>query len=186
MAQSFKKINLWIVHLGIESGNQKTLDGVGKKVSLEQITEACRILKHENIKVFGFVMLFHAWEKEGELRWESADDVGRTLDFCHKLFKKKLMDYMSWQVATPMTGSRLWELAKKHNLLPSHEIRSIFIRNLMLPGVSDKDVRRALRKGFFMKNFYMVRNGNVNFRHVRAAAANLKVMLGLGPPSGAY
>jgi radical SAM superfamily enzyme YgiQ (UPF0313 family) len=186
IAEAFKKINLWVVHLGIESGNQKTLDGVGKKIRLEQITDACRILKHEGIKVFGFVMLFHAWEESGQLKWESAEDVNQTINYCRKLFKEKLLDYMSWQVATPMKGSRLWTLATKHNLLPSHEIRSVFLRNLELPGVNDQDVNRALRKGLLLKNYYMLRNRNINFRHLKAVGANLKVMLGLGPPSGAY
>ncbi|MCJ7610943.1 MAG: B12-binding domain-containing radical SAM protein [Candidatus Aminicenantes bacterium] len=186
LAQAFRRAGLWIAHLGIESGNQKTLDGVGKKVTLEQIVDCCRILKGAGIKVFGFVMLFHAWEEAGHLRWESPEDVDRTLVFCRRLLKDKLMDYLSWQTATPMPGSRLWDIAVRHGLLPHRAIRGIFERNLRLPGVTDKDVQRALRRGLWLKGLAALRNGGFPIRHVHAVLANAKVMLGLGPPRGAY
>lgn len=186
LARAFRSINLWLVHLGIESGNQRTLDGVGKNVRLEQITSACRLLKAQGVKVFGFVMLYHAWEEGGRLCWEDARDVDRTLAFCRRLFRAGLMDYMSWQVATPMPGSRLWDIALRHRLLTRHDIRSMFSRNLNLPGVSDRDVRRSLRKGLWLKGLSLARAGQIHPRHLTAVWANLKVLLGLGPPRGAY
>jgi len=186
LARAFRRINLWVGHVGLESGNQRTLDGVGKRVRLEEIVETCRILKSEGVKVFGFVMLFHAWEEDGRLCYETPGDVEKTLDFCRQLYKKKLLDYISWQVATPMPGSGLWETAVRFNLLPAHEIKGVLEANLVLPGVRGSDIRRAVRQGLWLKNYYLVRNGNISFRHPRAVWANLKLMLGLGPPRGAY
>jgi hypothetical protein len=186
LARAFRRINLWVGHVGLESGNQRTLDGVGKRVRLEEIVETCRILKSEGVKVFGFVMLFHAWEEDGRLCYETPEDVEKTLEFCRQLYKKKLLDYISWQVATPMPGSRLWETAVRHDLLPAHEIKGVLEANLVLPGVRESDIRRAVRQGLWLKNYYLVRNGNISFRHPRAVWANLKLMLGLGPPRGAY
>ena len=186
LARAFRRAGLWIARVGIESGNQKTLDGVGKKVRLEQVVDCCRILKAEGVKVFGFIMLFHAWEEGDELRWESPEDVDRTVGFCRRLIKDKLMDYMSWQIATPMPGSRLWDIAVRHDLLPRHEIQGVLALNLRLPGVTDKDVRRALRKGLWLKGRAALRGGRVPVRHVHAVLANAKVLLGLGPPRGAY
>ncbi|MFC2171787.1 B12-binding domain-containing radical SAM protein [Acidobacteriota bacterium] len=186
LAGAFKRINLWLIHLGIESGNQRSLDGVGKGITLEQIERSCRILRDAGVKVFGFVMLYHAWEENGKLCWESTEDVIKTLDFCRQLLKRKLLDYISWQVATPMPGSKLWDLALKHGLLPGHEVMGVFTPNLKLPGVEDRKVKQMIRKGLWLKNAYMVRNGNINLRHLTAVWANLKVMLGLGPPPGAY
>lgn len=186
LARAFRRINLWVVHLGIETGNQATLDGVGKKVRLDEIVDACRILKAEGVKVFAFVMLYHAWEDDGALRWETTADVDRTLAFCRKLLKRRLVDYMSWQVATAMPGARLWDLALKHDLLPERETRGFFEQSLRLPGLRGRDVRKSLRKGLWLKSYYTLRNGNVNLRHLPAAWANLRVMLGLGPPRGAH
>jgi anaerobic magnesium-protoporphyrin IX monomethyl ester cyclase len=39
LAKAFKKANIWCAHIGIESGNQRVLDGVGKKVNLEEIVQ---------------------------------------------------------------------------------------------------------------------------------------------------
>jgi len=182
LARAFKKINLWIAHLGIESGNQRTLDGVGKKTRLEDIVESCRILKNEGLMIFGFVMLFHAWEENGRLCWETAEDVDRTLDFCRFLFRERLLDYMSCQVTTPMPGSRLWATALRHGLLPRHEIKGTFKRNMILPGVGSGDVQRAIRRGFWLKNAYLFRNGHFSLRHLAAGWTNLRLMLGLGLP----
>jgi anaerobic magnesium-protoporphyrin IX monomethyl ester cyclase len=186
LAAALRRINLWVAHLGVESGNDRTLAGVGKGVTLEMIEQDCRVLKGEGVSVFGFVMLYHAWEEAGELRWETPADVDRTLAFCRRLFKARLLDYISWQVATPMPGSRLWATAQRHGLLPGREIRSVFDMNLRLPGLRRADVRRSLRRGLWLKNAAFLRSGRVHFGHVRAVAANLKVMLGLGPPGGAY
>lgn len=186
LARAFRSINLWLVHLGIESGNQRTLDGVGKNIRREQIVDACRMLKAEKVKVFGFLMLYHAWEEEGKLCWESPRDVDRTLDFCRKLYRAGLMETMSWQVALPMPGARLWDIALRHRLLPDHDIRTVLAPNLNLPGVTPRDVARSLRKGLWLKGMSLVRSGRLNLRHVTAVWANLKVLLGLGPPRGAY
>lgn len=179
LALAFSRINLWMVHLGIESGNQRTLDGVGKKVTLRQISDACRVLKKFKIKVFGFVMLFHAWEENGVLCWESPADVNNTLVFCRKLLSGKLIDYMSWQVASPMPGSRLWKLAVQHNLLPAHDVDTVWKQNLMLPEVAPRDVQWALRKGIVLKDFYLIKNGNINWRHMDRVWSNLKLLAGL-------
>lgn len=177
LAKEFKKINMWMVHLGIESGNQKTLDNIGKKITIEQINRACEIIKDVGIKTFGFVMLYHVWEENGDLKWEAPADVDNTIAFCKRLLSKKLIDYMSWQVSTAMPGSRLWNIAKKHNLLPDKHIDSFWAHNLLLPGITSKDVKKSIRKGMLIKNYYLVKNGNINLRHLDRVWRNVKAFL---------
>ena len=178
LAQAFKRINLWMVHLGIESGNQRTLDGVGKKVKLEQIVQACRHFKQAGLSIFGFVMLYHAWEEDGHLKWEDNAAVDNTFRFCRRLLSSKLIDYMSWQVATPMPGSRLFATAKKFSLIPDKVIEDVWSQNMLLPGICERDIKRNLRKGMILKNYYLLKNGQINFRHVDRIARNLRVLLG--------
>lgn len=178
LVDAFKSINLWMVHLGIESGNDKTLSGIGKHVTLEQIERTCTLLQSRGVEVFGFVMLFHAWEEQGELRWETPDDVKNTLLFCRSLLSRKLIQYMSWQVATPMPGSRLHKLAQQYCLIPDKDISGVWAHNLLLPGIGQKDVQKMLRLGMIMKNIYLVKNGNINFSHVDRIWRNMKVLLG--------
>ncbi|MEW6357793.1 MAG: radical SAM protein [Planctomycetota bacterium] len=179
MARQMAAAKIWMVHLGIESGNQRTLNGIQKKVTLEQIENACRIFQAAGIKIFGFLMLFHVWEENGALRWESPRDVDKTLDFAKHLFKNKLIDYMSWQMATPNPGSRLWDIALRHNLLlDPHEFRSYRTVSMKLPGVTPRHVRRALRRGLFIKNWYALKNGNINWRHLDRVWENIKSFAG--------
>jgi radical SAM superfamily enzyme YgiQ (UPF0313 family) len=164
LAQKLAGINVWLAHLGIESGNQRTLDGIGKHIKLEQIIRACEYLKEAKVKIFGFLMLFHVWEDEnGQLCWESPEDVKNTMSFTGKLLREGFIDYFSWQIATPLPGSRLFELAKRHNLLISQE-NYLFIRSMAmrLPGITEKDIMKAVRKGVLLKTYCALKNGNIN------------------------
>lgn len=181
LAHAFKGINLWLAHLGIESGNQRTLDGIGKHVTLEQIERAGALLGEVGIKVFGFVMLFHAWEEDGCLTWETPQEVDNTLSYCRGLLSRKLINYMSWQVATPMPGARLWKLAQKYCLMPQKDITNVWEQNLLLPGISEGQVKNKLRKGMVLKNYYLIKNGNLNLKHLDRAWRNLRVLLGQAP-----
>jgi radical SAM superfamily enzyme YgiQ (UPF0313 family) len=178
MAREFKKMNLWMVHLGVESGNQRTIDGLQKHIRLDQVVDACRILKANGIKVFGFFMLYHAWEENGQLAFETRAEVENTLRFCRRLLHERLIHYMSWHVATPYPGSRLWRTALKFNLLldPSR-VGDARESAMNLPGVSDNDVRRSLRQGYILKIWYALRSGHVHWRHVTRARQVMAVIL---------
>ena len=140
-------MNLWMVHIGVESGNQRTIDGLKKHIELEQVVDACRIFQAEGIKVFGFLMLYHAWEENGQLAFETPDEVGKTFDFARRLLREELINYMSWQVATPYPGSRLWGTAQKYNLLcDTHRFGDVREKAMNLPGVSEKDIRRSFAR----------------------------------------
>lgn len=187
LAQKLAAINVWLAHLGIETGNQKTLEGIGKKVTLEQITEACRMMRSAGISVFGFIMLFHAWDdKHGKLCWETVEDVDRTIRFARNLFRQGLIQYCSWQVATPWPGSRLWTTALRHKLVADAKAyRGIRTAAMNLPGVSESDVKRAVRRGVWLKTYYALRAGNLNWRETwRRGSESIKNMVGISTLGG--
>ena len=179
VAREFKKMNVWMVHIGVESGNQRTIDGLKKHIQLDQVIEACRIFQANDIKVFGFFMLYLAWEENGKLAFETPAEVDHTLRFGRRLLRERLINYMSWQVATPYPGSRLWHTASKYGLLlESGRIGDVRERAMSLPGVSEKDVRRSLRKGYILKTWYALKSGHIDWSHVRRARQSLAVILG--------
>jgi len=180
LATALARMKLWMVHIGIESGNQRTLDGIGKKVTLDQTKEAAAIFQRHGIKVFAFFMLYHAWEENGVLRYETPNDVKNTLRFANELFKRKLINYMSWQIATPMPGSRLWDLALQHGILRSQVTFADFREIAMnLPGISEQDVKRSLRKGYRIKLWHALKEGNINFQHLWRGLDITRVLLGI-------
>jgi len=178
LAREFRKMNLWMVHIGVESGNQRTINGLKKRIELDQVVNACRIFQAHEIKVFGFFMLYHAWEEDGQLAFESPEDVNITFEFARSLLREKLINYMSWQVATPYPGSRLWGTAHKFGLLPdSQRLGDFRERAMNLPGITEKDIRRSLRTGYFLKTWYAFKSGHINWRHLTRARQVIAIML---------
>jgi hypothetical protein len=85
---------------------------------------------------------------------------------------------MSWQVATPYPGSRLWETAKKFGLLcDAHWFGDVREKAMNLPGVSEKDDRRSLRKGYYIKTWYALKSGHISWKHLTRARQVLSIML---------
>ncbi len=163
LAREMKRANFWLVQLGIESGNQRTLDGIRKSLTLEEIREACRILKRSGIRVYGYVMLYHAWEEDGRFCCESPEDVERTLAFLRGLRRQGLLDYMSCSTATPIIGSELYEIARRHNRLKlGQSIDDLSAFSMDLPGISDREMRRSRRKALLLQMSMNLRSGHNN------------------------
>ena len=53
LVEKMKKAGCWILFLGIESGCQKILDAVGKRITIEQAKKAVKIVKDAGIQVLG-------------------------------------------------------------------------------------------------------------------------------------
>jgi len=174
-------MNCWMVHLGVESANDRVLQGIGKKVTIAQIEEAARLLSRAGIKVFAFAMLYQAWEENDELCFETTNEVENTLQWMKRMFRNRFIHYMSWQFCTPLPGARLYDIAKKYNLYHGdpEEVWENFDEHnacLNLPGISARTMRWKLKKGILMKDWFMVRSGNVNLRHVWRAWENITAL----------
>lgn len=157
LAKELAASGCWYVHLGVESGNQETLNGIKKKIDLKDVELTCKLLKKYNIKVMALFMLFNVWEENGKLCYEDVKMTKNTLDFAWKLVKNNLADYISWSIATPYPGSELYDIACKHNLLnpafrdswESWQKEGLFIMDL--PGVSKTDRNIIKLKGEFLR-----------------------------------
>lgn len=178
LAEALKGINCWMVRFGFESGNQRVLDGIKKKITLEQIVNSCTILKRYNIKVYGYFMLYQAWEEEGKLCWETHQEVENTIKFFRMLRKKKLVDYISWTITSPLPGSKLYDVALKYNLLGKDCIgKSVFEFSMNLPGVSRKILRKHRRKGLFFESYYALTSGRIEWLSWRRIFLRIKYIL---------
>ncbi len=153
LAREMAASGCWYVHLGIESGNQKTVDGIKKRVDLKDVETTCKLLKKYNIKVMALFMLFNVWEENGKLSYENMKMTEHTLNFAWRLVKNNLIDYIGWSITTPYPGSELYDIALKYNLLnpafrdswESWQKEGLFIMDL--PGVRKMDRSRIKLKG---------------------------------------
>lgn len=157
LAKELAASGCWYVHLGIESGNQETLDGVKKRINLKDVELTCKLLKKYNIKIMALFMLFNVWEENGKLFYEDVKKTQNTLDFAWSLVKNNLVDYISWSVTTPYPGSELYDIACRHNLLnptfreswDNWQKEGLFVMDL--PGVGKADRNIIKLKGEFLR-----------------------------------
>ncbi|MCL5236530.1 MAG: B12-binding domain-containing radical SAM protein [Nitrospirae bacterium] len=100
-----KKMNeagCYRIALGIESGSQKILDTIGKKISIRQIEDAVSIAKKSNIETTAFMML-------GNLE-ETEETMEETIRFSKKIEPT----YVQFVIAVPYPGSYLYEEVKRN------------------------------------------------------------------------
>ena len=175
------KSGCWLAFVGIESGNQETLDGINKKVTLPEIEKTCLLLKKHGIKVFGLFMTFNVWEKNGQLRYENVDDSLNTLRYAKMMTKRKLLDHLSWTITTPFPASPLWNTCMKFDLIPEEKMGKWELWdtnwNLVmdLPGVSEKDWIKIRYEGLRLQ----ASAGFHNVRELNAKTFKLFVERGL-------
>jgi len=168
LASKLAKAGCWLVSLGIESGNQETLNGVQKYITLEQVTKSCKILKSHGIKVFGLFMAFNVWEENGHLRYEGVRETRNTLKFAKSLIERNLLDYMSWSLTAPFPGSKLYGIALKYNLIPKELLDGTEDWNntwrllMNLPDVSKQDWEMVKNEGAKLQARLLLKNGNMN------------------------
>lgn len=182
LTQVMKQAGVWLVHVGMESGNNRVLKGIGKRITVDQIRNATRLLSSAGIKVFAFMMLYNAWEENGELGFESSEEVDNSIRFCMELYRLKYINYMSWQFCTPMPGSRLYNVALKNNIF--RDDPSVIMEKfdehyvgINLPGISIQEMKWKNKKGIIIKDWYLLRSGAVNWRHVWRIKENLAALL---------
>ena len=105
VADALKYGGCHTVYFGIESGSQKTLDFIGKRITPEQSMAAVKKAKLRKLHALGaFIIGFPE---------ETKEDVKKTIKFS----KKVGVDYAQFTVATPYPGTRLWDYALSKNLI---------------------------------------------------------------------
>lgn len=96
------KAGCWFIAIGIESGNQKVLNKIGKNIALEQIKESINICKQRNIIVAGYFII--------GLPYDNQNTINDTINFA----KKSNLDLAIFNMAIPIPGTRMFDLVKKH------------------------------------------------------------------------
>jgi radical SAM superfamily enzyme YgiQ (UPF0313 family) len=109
------------VFFGIESGDDDSLVRIGKKMSLDTIRDAVRMVKDLDIRCTGFFMIGFPWETEVEMN--------RTADFATSLG----LDAVSLFSATPLPGTELFEMTRGCPVPDSVDFRTPQVNVTVLP-----------------------------------------------------
>jgi radical SAM superfamily enzyme YgiQ (UPF0313 family) len=138
------------VALGIESGSQKILDSIGKKITLGQIEETVKNCRRAGIRTMGFYML-------GNLG-ETRETMEETIRFA----KKTRTDYAQFLIAIPYPGTALYDEIKKNGKLfiddwdeyGQYEESACFEYGALTPELLSKMSAKA-RRDYYMNPAYI-------------------------------
>jgi len=168
-ASSMGKAGYWLALMGMESSSDCVLRGINKGISIRQIIQACKKLKKYDIKVGAYFMAFNVWLEGNKVRHESIKDVKRTVDFIKYLKKNKLINFTHFGMATPMPGSKLYDIAKNYGLIKSEDYSDYNTQELLLNlnGVNEQEFKKIKKSIAFMQSKEILFSGNLNPRHVK-------------------
>jgi radical SAM superfamily enzyme YgiQ (UPF0313 family) len=107
MAEAMKAAGCELVSVGVESGNQKMLDLMGKGIRLEECVRAFSIIRKARLKGIAYFLI--------GLPWETEETVTETIRFARELD----CDYASFFVCTPLPGTRFHEYVLEKGLSDS-------------------------------------------------------------------
>jgi radical SAM superfamily enzyme YgiQ (UPF0313 family) len=122
-----KKLGCYRIWIGAESGSQKILDAMSRKVSKSQITQSRQLCKQYGIEYGIFVMFGYPGEE--------LEDIYDTIKFVRDLQPDQYLT----TVAYPLRGTKLFEEIQDQIIYPSGwtdhlqrelEIKNRFIRPL--------------------------------------------------------
>ena len=149
-----KKAGCWLVQLGIESGNQKVLDGIKKGITLEAAQKACRLVYKAGIQVKAYFILGHPGE--------TVETLNDTIGF----MKRIPAHYASINFMTPFPGTQLWEDVQKYGHFDKQKLETINYlsdRPTFVPyGLTEKILRDKFQEAYLQ--FYL--NPKTILRHI--------------------
>jgi radical SAM superfamily enzyme YgiQ (UPF0313 family) len=143
LVEKMKKAGCWIIFLGIESGSQKILDAIGKRITLEQVKKAVKILKDAGIQVLGSFII-------GFLQ-DTKETVKETIKFAKSLN----LNYAEFSILTPYPGTPIFDYAKKHGMLLAEDWSKYTAVEpiVKIEGASEKEIKALFQKSYI--TFYL-------------------------------
>jgi radical SAM superfamily enzyme YgiQ (UPF0313 family) len=174
LAHKLRDIKVWLVHIGLESANDRVLKGIGKNASQADNIHTLELLKKYGIKVYGFLMLYNAWEADGKLEYETPQEVNATLEFARICLRDNLIEYISWSITNPIVGSKLHDIAEKYGIA-AHNVK---IGNCMkLPGITEQQMVEHVKQGMILQLLNGIQKGMINKKsYKRAAQKAVKIL----------
>jgi radical SAM superfamily enzyme YgiQ (UPF0313 family) len=143
LVEKMKKAGCWILFLGIESGSQKILDAIGKRITIEQAKEAVKIIKDAGIQVLGsFIIGF-------------IQDTKETIKETIKFAKSLNLDYAEFSILTPYPGTPIYEYVEKNSLLLTKDWSKYTATEpiIKIDGIPEKQLKRFFKKAYI--DFYL-------------------------------
>ena len=107
LLEKLKKAGCFMLAVGFESGNEKTLKLIKKGTTVEENLRAAKMIREVDIPLFGFFMV--------GFPWETSDEIINTLKFIFKIDP----DFIEIHIAMPYFDTELYEVCEKYGTIKS-------------------------------------------------------------------
>ncbi len=139
-----KKAGCWIVAMGVESGDQETLDRIDKKAKVEQAYEAVNMLREAGIKSSAYLLM--------GLPWDTPELIDKQVRFAKDLDP----DFLEIFYVYPFPGTPLYDICVKEGLIEDGEIPRAAYADPAMPGLylSMKEfgkLRARAMRGYYLR-----------------------------------
>lgn len=152
LLKRFKEAGCYALSFGVESGSQKVLDTIHKKIKLDQVRKVIATAKKERLRIIAFIIF--------GLPNETRDDMAETIRFVKNLNT----DFAQFQIAMPYPGTQLYDILKKENRLLTEDW-SLYDRYagraVFEMGATKTEIEAAFRKGimsFYLRPKFIFKN----------------------------
>ncbi len=107
LLKKLKLAGCFMLAVGFESANEKTLKLIKKGTTVEDNMKAAALIRKTGLPLFAFLMI--------GFPWETKDDIINTLKFAFQLKP----DFIEVHIAMPYYGTGLYDLCKKYDTITS-------------------------------------------------------------------
>jgi len=187
LVAKLEQAGLWMALFGLESANDRTLTGINKRQSLEQMNRAMSLMKDSGVKCFGLFMAFNVWEEDGQVAFEGREESMNTLNYIRQLVREGKLQLFGWSMTTPYPGSKLYDIALRHDLIDRRHVGhwerfdSGASFTMALPGVREKDWIAVMSAGKRLQMRLLLTSGTFNIKamplYIRKAWGLVKTRL---------
>ncbi|MFX0046694.1 MAG: B12-binding domain-containing radical SAM protein [Candidatus Hermodarchaeota archaeon] len=142
--KKMSKAGFWLLFLGIESFNQKSLNDLQKKIEFKDIVEAIRILQDNDIIIIGSMLIGSRFDEE-----EKDTDV------MIKIIRKLGIDFPLYSVMTPLPGTKFRDEVIEKNYLLSYNWSDYNFTTAVnrLHNLSTEKLEQLLSKAYYYGYF---------------------------------
>jgi len=146
-----------MMFIGIETIHQKSLDTIGKRITIDQIKKAVKILHDRGITIFGSIIIGNI----GETR----EDVLKTIQFATDLN----IDIMQFTPLTPYPATKLHAQAKQNGWITDEDFTNWNLVNPIMrtPDLSAEEIFELVKWAY--RDFYFrFKDKHVNSFFIRS------------------
>jgi len=169
LLKAMKKAGCWNIFFGIEAGSQKLLDIMTKKMTVEQMRNAVKLVKKVGIEIRGSFML--------GLPGETPELARETIKFAIELDP----DYAQFSLTTPYPGTQLWSTYEQYGTLDKNALDEYhgWLPVFVPHGYKSKEELISMQKEAFTKFYkrpkYILKRA-AKIRNINDIKRNLKGM----------